>query len=220
MFNLSFCAILLIVGSRLPLTDGSFRVLNDSRASGEERFEIIASPDHTTVKSTSNFTLEGKPQKIAATTEMQRQSLVRYEVEITTGEHTKKYAIDFQDGQALIKVEIGGQKTERRREISQDAILLDTNVWHHYRFLLARYDMQKKGEQQFTVFIPQAALRQYDAEVEFRKRTSITIAGIKRAGNLFDVRVANSFEVVAFTDEVGELLSLEFPAEKLKIVRQ
>ena len=61
-------------------------------------------------------------------------------------------------------------------------MLLDKNVWHHYGLLINRYDINKRGAQSFPAITPQAGLRQYIAEVEYKDKTYFQRRGAEAEG--------------------------------------
>jgi hypothetical protein len=172
----------------------------------------------TTIKSFAETTASGPPQKITTTTEIKDDKPTRYTVETVTSVNSQKYSMEFREGSVHITIEAYNRKTERTRNIAKDAILLDKGVWHHYRFLLARYDMEVKGVQRFKVFSPQSGLREFWADVRYLRKENFKSGQTKRRGDLFSVVLAEAFEVLIIADESRAPLSIEVPSEKTKAV--
>jgi hypothetical protein len=142
----------------------------------------------------------------------------RYAVETGEGESAQKYSMEFDEGTVKINIEAYGRRTERTRAVSRDVTLLDRGVWHHYRFLLAKYDMKEKGAQQFKVFIPLSGLREYEVIVRHLKKTQVKTGQTKRQGELFSIILSDTSEVLVVADESRTPLSIEVPSEKTKVL--
>lgn len=203
-----------------PPVAGAYKILSDGALVGSERYEVTKTPAGYNVTSTTEFTLDGVARKIVTASEIKGRQLSHYAVEITARGRTQKYAIDFAEGRAKALIESGGRKTERAVSASEGVVPLDRNVWHHYGLLLASYDLKARGAQEFRVFIAQAGLREFTAEVELKGKTSVKIGEEKQPGYRFVIDLADGFEVVAVTDENKNMLSLEVPAQKTKIVSE
>jgi hypothetical protein len=197
---------------------GTYRIQLNGRPAGQEQFEIITQNETTTIKSQAETTAPGLPQKIITTTEIKDDKPARYTVETVTGVNSQKYSMEFREGTVQVTIEAHDRKTERTRNIAGDAILLDKGVWHHYRFLLARYDMKAGGVQRFKVFSPQSGLREFWADVRYLRKENFKSGQTKRRGDLFSVVLAEAFEVLIIADESQVPLSIEVPSEKTKAV--
>lgn len=197
---------------------GTYRIQLNGKPAGQEQFEIITQNETTTIKSHAETTASGPPQKITTSTEIKDDKPMRYTVETVSGANSQKYSLEFKEGIVHITIAAHGRKSERTRNVARDVILLDKGVWHHYRFLLARYDMKAGGVQRFRVFSPQSGLRQYWADVRFLRRENFKSGQTKRSGDLFSVVLAEAFEVLIFANESRAPISIEVPSEKTKAV--
>jgi hypothetical protein len=196
----------------------SFKILIDGKPAGWERVEETAQADGTLYKSSGELTTGTTSQKLLTTTEIKNGKPVRYTVEVTTGDRAQKLTVSFERGSARAIIESSTNKTERATRVDGDVILLDKNVWHQYRLLLSRYDLAARGKQRFNVFIPQAGLRQFSAEVELKDQTSINVRGEKRRANRFIVSLADGYDITVAADEAGTPLSIEVPSQDTKVV--
>ena len=207
-------------GSRGELaTVGSFKVTVAGKPAGWERFEVVdAGVDRVRAKSSGEITSAGQSRKITTATELQSGHATRYSAEVVEGAKTRKWEIAFERNVARVHLDIGGRTSDRDVRLDGDVILLDRDVWHHYRFLLNRYSMTRQGRQAFRVFSPQAALRVMIAEVELEGPTNYGSGGNKRRANKFIVILAGGFEVRVIADENGSLLAIEVPSVDQKVV--
>lgn len=215
--------VLLVIvfqaGGREPRT-GSYNIQVDKRPAGVERFEETGSGQNLIVKSSTEITSGGESQKITAMTELNGGKLVRYEIETGAGERLQKYSLRFEAGIARVVIEAYGRRSERTVSVSDDVMLLDKNVWHHYQLLINRFDMNKRAPQQFPVLTPQAGLRQYMAEVEFKEKTTYSAGGAKIRANSFIVTLGEAYEANVIADESNRVLLIEVPEFDIKAVLQ
>jgi hypothetical protein len=216
---LAIVSLLWQAGGREPRT-GSYNILVDKKPAGVERFEQTISEQNLVVRSSTEITSGGAPQKITAMTEMSGGRLVRYEMETGAGERLQKYSLQFESGIARVVIEAYGRRSERAVPVSEEVMLLDKNVWHHYGLLINKFDMKKRGPQRFSVLTPQAGLRQYIAEVELKEKTIYNAQGTKIGANLFIVTLGEGYEVIVIADESNRVLSIEVPALDTKAVLQ
>ena len=203
----------------MPLA-GSYTILVDGKPAGVERFEQVATAQSLIVKSTTEITSGGQTEKLTVTTELRNSRAVRYEIESAVGGRTQKYTLRFEAGVANVVIEAYGRRSERTIEVREDVVLLDKNVWHHYGLLLNRYNLNKRGAQQFPAITPQAGLRQYVAEVEFKDKTTFNAEGQKLRANRFIVLLGDGYEAEVIADESNRVLSIEVSALETKAVLQ
>lgn len=197
---------------------GTYRIQLDGKPAGQEQFEIVTQNETTTMKSSSETIIRGLSQKITTMTEIKDDKPARYTVETVSGANSQKYSLEFKEGTVHVTIEAHGRKSERTRNVARDVILLDKGVWHHYRFLLARYDMKAGGVQRFKVFSPQSGLREFWADVRYLRKENFKSGQTKRSGDLFSVVLAEAFEVLIFADGSRAPISIEVPSEKTKAV--
>ena len=214
-------AVTLFGQGSLPETaTGSYRILVEGKQAGVEHFERSTVGQSLIVKNSTEITVNGLTQKLTAMTELYASRLTRYELETTTGEHTQKYSLRFEQGVARVVIEAYGKQTERAVEVSDYVLLLDKNVWHHYGLLIGRYDMKRRGAQSFPVMTPQSGLRQYVAEVEYKEKTTFNAEGQKLKAHRFTLVVGEGYEVEVVADETNRPLSIEVFAFDAKAVLQ
>lgn len=211
-------ALYLTIGLAQSEPEGVYTILVDGKTVGQERFQAAQADGLITIKSTGDIPLEGSSQKITTQTEIRKGRIERYLLELSKPSGNEKYDLSFGGGKTRVEIEAHGRKTERVKEVSDDAVLLDKHIWHHYRFLLAKYDLPSGGAQRLNVFIPQAAFRQYTAEIEMTKRVSFEFRDKKIQAYRFEILLADTYDVIVITDQEKIPLSIEIPSEKLKAV--
>lgn len=199
---------------------GSYTILVDGKPAGVERFEQAATAQNLIIKSTTEITSGGQAEKLTVMTELRGSKPVRYEVESSGGGRNQKYTLLFEAGAANVVIEAYGRRSERIIEVSEDVVLLDKNVWHHYGLLINRYNLNKRGAQSFPAITPQAGLRQYVAEVEYKDKTTFNAGGQKLRANRFIVLQGDGYEAEVIADESNRVLSIEVSALETKAVLQ
>lgn len=208
----------LITGLGQSEMDGSYKVLFDGKFVGQERFQATQLEGVTRIRSSGPVPGEEPSQQFTTITEIRKGTIVRYTLEFNKQTGIEKYWINFMGGKVRVAVEAYGRNTERLKDVSDSAVLLDKNVWHHYRFLLSKYDLDKGGLQGFDIFIPQAAFRQYRAEVEMKKKVSFEFRGQKIEAYRFELLLADTYDVIVITDDKKIPLSIEIPSEKIRAI--
>jgi hypothetical protein len=206
---LSCAAILLLQAS------GLYKISMEGDPIGSERFEITGSNRKITSRSSGEISESGAAYKLTTLAEWDGGRPIRYVLELKFGSAEQKYTIDFQSKEALI--ESGGRSSQRAINISAGAVLLDRNVWHHYRFLIARYDMSAGGAQVFMAFVPQAGLRELPVTVERRGSELLKVGQVRKKVDKFKITLAGVIEIMLLSDESGLPLSIEIPLSKTRV---
>lgn len=206
---------------RTPLLpSGSYKVSGANKLNGREEFKITQTGDRATIETTGELNETHGTRSTKTRLELEKGKLARYWASSTTGPAQRNYTIEFGADSAQVKIESGADKTERTLQVPADAILLDNDVWVQYQPLLARYDMGKKGVQNFTIFVPGGGLRVYNAQVEFEGTVPFDVHGRKVAASNFVVMLADAYEVDIVADQTGLPLRVERYFDNKKAVLQ
>ena len=206
--------------SKLALPSGTYKVSGANKLSGREEFKITQTGDRATIETTGELNETHGTRSTKTRLELEKGKLARYWASSATGPAQRNYTIEFGADSAQVKIESGADKTERTLQVPADAILLDNDVWVQYQPLLARYDMGKKGVQNFTIFVPGGGLRVYNAQVEFEGTAPFDVHGRKVAASNFVVMLADAYEVDIVADQTGLPLRIERYFDNKKAVLQ
>jgi hypothetical protein len=199
---------------------GTYKVSGRNKLTGTEEFKITRTADRSVIETTGELN-EGHGTRLTKTRlELDKGKLSRYWSSATTGPAQRSYTIEFGPDSAQVKIEAGTQKSERTLVVPADAILLDNDVWVQYQPLLARYDMTKKGVQNFTIFVPGGGLRVYNAQLEFEGTVPYGLHGHQVNANNFVVMLADAYEVDITADPSGVPLKAERYFDNKKAVLQ
>jgi hypothetical protein len=199
---------------------GTYKISGRDKLSGREEFKINRTADLYTIETTGDLSELHSARATKTRLELAKGKLSHYSSSVTTGSVQRTYAIDFGPDSAQVKIESGGEKTERTLQVPADAVLLDNDVWAQYDTLLSRYDMAKKGVQNFTIFVPGGGLRVYNAQVEFEGPVPYSLHGQKVTANSFVILLADAYEVDITADETGMPLKVERYFDNKKAVLQ
>jgi hypothetical protein len=81
-------------------------------------------------------------------------SPIRYGFKYTSGSSRDSCDVSVRSGQLVRVLTRAGKTTESATPLEPSLILLDFNVYHHYDFLVRRYDAKRGGRQLFSDYIP------------------------------------------------------------------
>jgi hypothetical protein len=204
-----------------PLSSsGTYKVSGANKLSGREEFKINRTADLSTIETSGDVNELHGVRATKTRLELAKGKLYRYSSSVTTGTAQRTYSIEFGPDTAQVKIESAGEKTERTLSVPADAVLLDNDVWAQYQTLLSRYDMAKKGVQNFTIFVPGGGLRVYNAQTEFEGTAPYSLRGQKVMANSFVVMLADAYEVDIIADDTGVPLKVERYFDNKKAVLQ
>jgi hypothetical protein len=196
---------------------GTYRITAHGKQIGFEHFQTVSEVEQTTLTSDSKITVGEGQQRITSSLDLQQGNPVHYTVETGSGPGSRKYTLTFDAGDVKVKVESTGRTAERAIKIPAGAVVLDKDVWSHYRALFAKYDMTKKGLQSFQAFTPVPALRTYKVDVELDKATTFGSGSEKFVVNRFFVRLADGLGLIALVSSDGTPVDIEVPTQDIKI---
>ena len=93
-------------------------------------------------------------------------------------------------------------------------IILDNNLYHQYAVLAHIYDWGHRGEQTFSVLIPQALT---PGTIKVDSAGAVSAEG--KAYEALKV-ITNDIEIVLYLDPNHRLMRLEVPASKAAVIRE
>lgn len=179
---------------------------------------LVSSSEHEMVI-TDGFEMKRLAFVTTLVLSKKRQSVLSYSYRYTSGETKDYYEIHVKNGQADRILSRAGHKFEAFVPIQPDAVILDVNVYHHYDYLVRKYDFKRGGEQSFVNFIPLSGIEvpiklsllgndSYDSG-----HGQIPVRNLKIAFAGFGV---GTFSV----DKDGRLVRLLMPEQDVEVVRK
>ena len=142
---------------------GSFKIFFGGELIGEERYQISAEATNYKAWAEIHLTLERGTDKVTFNIKPTLQFTrffepLSYKVLQEAGDNRMKASIHFRPESSQAVYETGQETDSREIKLSEDVMILDDNVFHHYVLLARRYDYLKAGVQEFSAFVPQQFL--------------------------------------------------------------
>ncbi len=204
-------------GDSILLQDkGKFRISVNGAPLGTEEFEIHPNGDHWIAQGSADIHPPGGEQtRVVSHLSLQPNGVpISYDWS-TQGTKKASADIQFQNSMATIVLHLDNAKpfTQQFTFTSPAVAILDNNLYHQYAILARLYDREKKGQQTFSVLIPQEMTP-----------GSVNVDSVSPAGgsdNAEELRVQTSdLEVDLFLDAKGRLMKLVAPASNAEVVRE
>jgi hypothetical protein len=214
--NLRIVSCLLpLLGTVLPaaaqVERGVFHIIADGREIGTERFEIA--PTENGVRATAELQITQK--EVGHVVETATLTLAAG-VEPTRYERVQKspkrgsVTATFADEKASVHyVMTDGQTHDVEFKVPRNVVILDTNFFHHYTFLVRHYDFLKGGQQHMTVLVPQEGLPGV---------VTVEYVGPDQALRKL-VAHTDELDIQLWTDDAGRIVRLAVPAANVEITR-
>ena len=136
---------------------GSFQILVNGQPKGKEEFEIAPSNGNWVAKGSSEIQGADGVTRVTGTLQLHGDGTpVSYEWS-TQGAKKAGATISFNGPTATIELKLEGRRpfTQQFTFGSAQIAVLDNNLYYQYAVLARLYDREKKGEQTFSVLVPQ-----------------------------------------------------------------
>ena len=190
---------------------GIFRILSNGQQIGTERFEINSTADGYR----AHGEIRVKLPNAAEASETASLTLNR-SLEVTSYERLQKspkkasVTVQFDPDRARAHYRAPEGESDYEYYLERKVVVLDTNFFHHFTFLLQQYDFVRGGAQHISVFVPQEAspgmvLVEYVGKDEGRDKW---------------VAKTEALEIHLWTDEARHLVKLAVPSAKVEVVRE
>lgn len=212
---------------------GKFSIKLAGQTVGHEEFDISPAEGGWLAKGTSDIKPpQGAPSKVTGSLTLQADgSPIRYEW-VAQSDKTNGAHIIFANGVARITVEMQGAhpctdaeiKDPNRKQpcfFEQDLsfnnpliVVLDNNLYYQYALLARIYDWSKRGEQTFSVLIPQ--------ELTPGTVNVVATGSASADGKTYEgLKVISSdLEIQLLLDNSHRLIRLEVPEAKVSVIRE
>jgi hypothetical protein len=196
---------------------GKFRDTVNGRDVGSEEFEIASAESGWVVHGSATVhPPQGDETRITSQLQLRADGApVHYEWTTVTGSKTAHASVDFDHGTATIHVQANGGRPFTQQFFFRTplVVILDDNLYHQYAILADLYDWSKKGQQTFSVLIPQ--------EMMPGTITAEALAPDNSIGkNLNRLRVrSQDLEIILYLDG-NRLERISVPSANAEIIRQ
>src|SRR5581483_2057257 len=202
-----FCQISYAQAGSNVMDSGKFQLYKNAKDAGTESFTI---KDANNAESSSSVNLTGQPLNFKTTTAYKDGAPKSFELD---QEPNIKLLFAFDNG----AVNVTGIK-EAMGKTSPNAVILENLVWHHYYFLIQRYDQKKGGVQNFSGFVP-SVMANLPVTVEARER-GVSIDGIPVKLDHYVATANLTLGISIWTDTDGKLIYVTIPSQAIEAIRQ
>jgi len=191
---------------------GVFHIAVDGKEIGIERFEIASVPEGVRATAELQIQMPGAPRMTETAVLLLRggNEPIKYE---RTQKSPKRGSATVEFGPekaaAHYKTAEGGTQ-DMDFYVPQNVVVLDTNFFHHYTFLVRHYDFLKGGPQHMNVLIPQEAspgmvrVEYAGADQGLRKLTATT----------------DAMEIEIWATDAGQVMKLSAPEARVEVTRE
>ena len=141
----------------LAADKGTFKILVSGQQIGKEEFSIAPNGGDWTAHGSTELQSPKGNTHVSGSLVVHADGVpVRYEWS-TQGAKKASATIRFADVTATIELHLEGAKpfTQQFTFAAPLVVVLDDNLYYQYTFLARLYDWDKKGEQSFSVLVPQ-----------------------------------------------------------------
>lgn len=202
--------------SRLVPDKGKLRVVVNGQVAGTEEFQITGAGSDWTARAEVQIQVPGaKPAKLTSNLRLGPQERpVLYEWSLDSDKKIGAKVV-FEGGNANVELKQEGAApyTQMHMFGDQRVVILDNNFYHHFGILGRLYDWDKKGEQQFSVYVPQELVP---------GTATVTSAGLQEVdGAKYDVlRLrTDDLDMFLFFDK-QRLMRITVPGSNVMVVRE
>jgi hypothetical protein len=199
-----------------------FEVFMDGQEIGKESFTIEVTGDTITTRSTATFRNLGiRRQKVQMESElsMDRHYLPQtYQLRTDVGGQKGTIKGTFGDGEAIFEYRESDNPRKRGLLVGDTFVVLDTNVFHHFIFLVRLFDFAPNKRQSIEVVIPQAL------DGGILKVNEIGIEKVMVGGKQRDLRHLRAdsglLQIDLWIDDQRTLYKIAMPAKNIEVLRK
>lgn len=209
-------------GGKAGREEGEFRIYVSGKEVGTEKFVIVTSGDSASSTSFVQFRNPAeKHQKVQFETQLNMDGhYVPRSYELKSDVDGQKGTIvgTFAPNQAIFQYSGGPSTRKSGLMVGDKFTLLDTNIFHHFIFLVRLYDFDVKGRtQQFEVAIPQ------EPDAGFLKVTEVTRESIAVRGKKVEAHHlradSGSMAVDLWVDSQRILYKIAVKSKEIEVLR-
>ncbi len=142
-----------------------------------------------------------------------------YTYKYTTGSTGDSYEVTVKNSIITRTLNRGGRTNQVNIPVPANMVLVDFNVYHHYDYLVRKYDSAKGGRQLFSDFVPLIGDHIPLALTYLENGTLNSEKGPVPAKN-YKVEFEGIWSGNLLTDAHGRLIKLSVPAQDLEVVRK
>jgi len=146
-------------------------------------------------------------------------SPIQYNFQYTSGELRDSCAVTVKGGEIKRILNRAGHSSDVTARVKPGFVILDFVVYHHYDWIVRRYDLKKGGRQSFANFIPLIG-GDVPLALTLLPDSSINVGGVQISVRNFKVDVGALWTGTLSTDKNNRLVRLAIPAQDLEVIRK
>jgi hypothetical protein len=226
-----FIALLLCVllprsifcGDKKPSQEeGRFDIYVADKKIGQEKFSIVRSSDSISSNSTTNFQNpagQHESVQVEAQLKMDSQYMPQsYQVLTAIGGRKQKQKCTFIPNQATFEYQTDGALRKSGLLVGDRYAILDTNVFHHFIFVVRLFDFRSGGKtQSVEVVIPQ------EMDTGIIKIIDVGTEVVLLQGKNKELRHLKAdsgpLKIDLWVDEEQVLYKIALPAKRIEVIR-
>jgi hypothetical protein len=213
--TVALLALVALAGARARAQNfsdsGTFEIRAEGKVVGTEKFKITRSGSNW--DSTAELALQMGDAESDETAALRLNSSMRPEEYLRSQKspNIASLAVRFGEKETSLVATSGKESAERIFYLQPGfLIILDTNFFHHYTFLLRQYTRSQGGEQPFNVFIPQEALP---------GTVNLTLVSQQGEHDLWKVST-DELELEIVASDNGAIQKISIPSAGVEVVRK
>lgn len=144
---------------------------------------------------------------------------VSYAYRYTMGGSGDFYDVAVKDAQITRVLSRGGHTNESTLPMPLNMVIVDFNVYHHYDYLIRKYDVKKGGRQIFADYVPLIG-NDIPMAVTYLGNSDIPLEKGPLPTRYFKIEIVGILGASLFVDKDGRLIRLLIPAQNLEVVRK
>jgi len=141
-----------------------------------------------------------------------------YSYKYTTGNNADGYEVTVRNGRIRRVLTRGGLTNETDVAAPTNLAIVDFNVYHHFDYLVRRYDFKQGGRQVFADFIPLIGT-DISLALTYLEEGALDLPKGTIPAQSFKIEFVGVWSGSLFADKEGRLLRLLIPAQELEVVR-
>ena len=210
----------IVTSTATSTEQGVFSILAGNRKIGTETFQIVSTASGYEATGEISLKVPGGPSLTEGSTLRVDQNLqpILYD-RSQKAPQQGSVTVRFGSPETMLVSETEEGSQNRIFYLPEtDLVVLDTNFFHHYTFLLRRYDDSQSGSQHFNVFIPQEATPG-TISLSFQGRENQTAGGVTADLNHYQV-VTDQLTMEIWASPDARIHRITIPQADLEIVRE
>ncbi len=204
----------------------TYAILIDGSPAGTESVVERTNKDGSIVSDSSHEILvsdgtETKRMAFTTRTVLQKGtwSPVQYSCRYSSGESRDFYEVSIRKRQVHRTLTRFGRTSEANLPLHPGLVIVDFNVYHHYDYLIRRYDLKKGSRQSFQNFVPLLAA---EVALALTRLADTTLESVQKSVPVqnFRVEFAGSWAGVVSFDKSWRLVRLLLTEKGLTVIRK